>query len=267
MHPLLAAASWEAVEDADARFAALGRALEELGAERLEREAALLARSPIGDERQVGLDALAVLIQADERLVPLAVALTRGLHADPDEDTRWSAAHLLAGSGHPDAAGPLCAFAQDADGDVRWQVAYGLPEMIAAADGGPEVAVHTLIQLMQDADGDVRDWATFGLGVKTTVDGAQVRAALAARLQDPEGETAGEALVGLARRGDPRVPGLIEQRVEQGDVGNLVVSAAEAYAQPSCCTALRQLEREGWSDEAFPDLLERAIAACCPAPS
>jgi hypothetical protein len=50
----------------------------------------------------------------------------------------------------------------------------------------------------------VRGWATFCLGSELDADGPAVREALLRRVDDPEGDAAGEALVGLARRGDPR---------------------------------------------------------------
>jgi HEAT repeat protein len=65
-------------------------------------------------------------------------------------------------------------------------------------------AVAALIDLSADSDGDVRDWATFSLGVQIDRDTADVREALAARLQDSYGDTRAEAVRGLARRRDER---------------------------------------------------------------
>ena len=58
--------------------------------------------------------------------------------------------------------------------------------------------------LSTDRDTSVRDWATFGLGSMIARDTQQVRDALMARIGDADPDTRGEALVGLAARGDLR---------------------------------------------------------------
>jgi HEAT repeat protein len=65
-------------------------------------------------------------------------------------------------------------------------------------------AVDALVALSSDVAAPVRDWATFGLGSLIDRDTAQVRDALMARLGDADPDTRGEALVGLAARGDHR---------------------------------------------------------------
>jgi HEAT repeat protein len=61
-----------------------------------------------------------------------------------------------------------------------------------------DVAVQTLIELSADESADVRDWATFGLAVQTERDDPDVRAALLARMNDPDDVTREEAIRGLA---------------------------------------------------------------------
>ncbi|MHB9023788.1 MAG: HEAT repeat domain-containing protein [Armatimonadota bacterium] len=68
-----------------------------------------------------------------------------------------------------------------------------------------ERAISTLLKLMTDSDADVRDWATFGIGTSSDADSPEIREALVSRLADEEPIVWGEALVGLAKRGDPRV--------------------------------------------------------------
>jgi HEAT repeat protein len=66
-------------------------------------------------------------------------------------------------------------------------------------------AIACLITLSADPEIPVRDWATFGLAVQIDTDTPEIRAALRARLDDPDCDTAGEAMVGLARRKDAQV--------------------------------------------------------------
>ena len=79
---------------------------------------------------------------------------------------------------------------------------------------------------MSDDAADVRDWATFGLGRQLEVDTPAVRAALAERLFDTEGDTADEALIGLAIRGDRRVISEILDRLSRPTVSYQVLTAA-----------------------------------------
>lgn len=110
------------------------------------------------------------------------------------------------------------------DADVRFQVASSLPYV--AGDPPDPRAVDALIILMGDGKSEVRDWATFGLGTQLDVDSESVREALLTRMRDPDGDTAGEALVGLATRGDQRVIDEIRALLGSPTVGNLIVEAA-----------------------------------------
>jgi HEAT repeat protein len=101
-----------------------------------------------------------------------------------------------------------------------------------------------------------------GLGSMLEVDSPAIRDALAARLDDQEGDTAGEALLGLARRKDPRAlePLLIWL---DDQPGNLIVEAAAALGSPRALAALLRLENEGWeAGDARPSVLDDAIRAC-----
>jgi methionyl-tRNA formyltransferase len=97
----------------------------------------------------------------------------------------WGLDRLLSLRGHPVAA-------------VR--------DGVVAALGGraDPRALAALIALSRDEDEQVRDWATFALGTLAPADTAELRDALAARLDDTDPETRIEAVYGLALRGDAR---------------------------------------------------------------
>ena len=116
---------------------------------------------------------------------------------------------------------------------------------------------------MEDPDPGVRDWATFGLGSLLDVDTAEVREALLARVDDVGGDTAGEALVGLARRKDPRALDPINRWLASTDAGNLIVEAAAELADPRSLPALYALRDGGWQrEDVRGSVLEVAIEAC-----
>jgi methionyl-tRNA formyltransferase len=100
--------------------------------------------------------------------------------------------------GAPHGEAWLLAQRAHSDPDVREAVAFAL--------GGREGddALAALIELSGDAASGVRDWATFALGTLAREDSAELRDALAARLDDPDSETRLEAVHGLAVRGDHR---------------------------------------------------------------
>lgn len=155
----------------------------------------------------------------------------------------------------------VLSFAGHAETGVRLAVAQSL--YAVAGDPPAPDAVAALLALMRDDDPDIRDWATFGLGSQLEVDTPEIRQALFARLDDPEADTAGEALVGLAKRKDLEVVQHLIRRLEDGDVGNLVVEAAEASADPRCLPGLYKLRDEGWDlDDPRGGLLAVAIESC-----
>ncbi len=129
----------------------------------------------------------------------------------------------------------------------------------------PASTVEALSRFTEDGDPGVRDWATFGLGVLLDVDSPAVRSVLRARVDDPEGDTAGEAIVALARRRDREVASVIAGLLEDPMVGNLIVEAAAELADPAFLPALRRLKAAGWElGDPRPDWLDLAITACQP---
>lgn len=228
-------------------------------------EAALrLACSESERDRVLGLDILGQVGYPAHRpfleeTLPVLVA------ACADERTCVLIA-AIAGLGHvgdPRALPAVLGHVDHASEDVRYHVAVALPGI--AGEPPAAGAVAALVRLTGDPDSEVRDWATFGLGSQLDVDDTQVRDALAVRLADDEGDTAGEALVGLARRGDLRSLAPMLAWLA-GDPGNLVVEAAAELGALQALPALLRLKQTGWQDRnPRPSVLDEAILACSPA--
>jgi hypothetical protein len=147
---------------------------------------------------------------------PVLTSLLSDTHPMVVDSALTALGHLHAGD--ETVIAPL---ADHESADVRHAVAYCL----GGRDG--DLVRRTLIQLTADRERDVRDWATFALGTLTDDADASVREALAARLDDPDAETRGEAVKGLARRGDPRALPLIVAALADSadDVSYLAVDA------------------------------------------
>ena len=223
--------------------------------------ACVLAGSNDLQEQIVGLDILAQVGYAADRPFrdeTLPVVL------EACDDGRWEVLDsAIAALGHlADVRGlaGVLRHASHPSAEVRLAVAMALP-LVAGEWPDPEL-VAALIRLGEDIDGDVRDWATMGLGVMLEVDSLAIRDALAARLDDPEGDTAGEALLGLALRKDPRVLAPLLAWLDD-QPGNLIVEAAAAFGSPEALPALLRLKKEGWeTGETRPAVLDEAIKAC-----
>lgn len=124
------------------------------------------------------------------------------------------------------SAALACRFARDPDPALRSAVVGAL-----LGNRLPE-AIETLIEASEDSDGDVRDWACFGLGhLLDGLDTSGIRAALAARLDDPHGEAREEAATGLALRDDPRgvaaMEALLARFEEEGVTERVLMTARE----------------------------------------
>jgi HEAT repeat protein len=212
-------------------------------------------------ERLLGLDILGQIGYPQNRpwteeALPVLIAACD----DPETEVRSSAITALGHVADPRGLAAVLRHADHPDTDVRFAVAVALP---AIADDPPaEAAVAALIRLSADADPEIRDWATFGLASQLETDSPPLRQALAARLNDPEGDTAGEALLGLALRHDPlALPALLPRLAD--DPGNLIVEAAAALGSPAALPALRRLKTDGWQDDdRRPWVLDDAIIAC-----
>ena len=237
----------------------------------------------------VGDPEIAALIQsarAQDRMV--AAELLGRMPANADQalrDQRWSrldgmlSAELAGGGDATVIAAVATAFQHLEDvralpslqalavhpcASVRFAVAGSIPA--ACGYRALAEAVASLVRLAGDEDADVRDWSCFGLG-QLNADGPEVREALAARLDDEHPDTRGEALVALAKTGDPRAYATLAERLGAGDPWTLEIEAAAELADTRLYPVLRGLAGE-WADddddESFRALLERAIARCDP---
>jgi HEAT repeat protein len=156
------------------------------------------------------------------------------------------------------AVEPLTGLRHHPSGLVRWSVAYGLAGL------EDERAIAALIDLTEDPDGDVRDWATFALGSQLELDTTAIREALIGRLNDPHDDTRGEALVGLARRGDPRVVEPLLRELTADLVRVYAVEAAGLLRDPRLYPALSSIQNRGPHGTYFDRVLAEAVARCKP---
>lgn len=137
-----------------------------------------------------------------------------------------------------------------ADPQVRQAVAAKLP--LLAGRPVPGAVIETLIRLTRDDSEDVRDWACFALGTQLAdVDAEPLRDALAARLEDGDDEARCEALVGLARRADPRALPAVRDALQREHVWLLEVEAAGALGDPALHTLVRA-HLDGWAQGDVP---------------
>jgi len=121
---------------------------------------------------------------------------------------------------------------------VRFGVVFGL------SGHDSQEAIDGLIELSADTDEDVRDWATFGLGQLIETNTPAIRAALHARVDNPCTAVRGEAIEGLATRGDRSVvPFLIRELLD--GVSLPLLNAATALANPDLCEALAAARNGG----------------------
>ena len=150
--------------------------------------------------------------------------------------------------------------------DVRLAFARALPGGVAEEDELRDRAIHALVVLSRADDPEVRDWAVFGLG-QIDADTPGVRDALAARLDDSDDDARCEALVALARTGDPRALEALLDRLEDTatTVWMLELEAASALAHPTLHAPLVALAG-GWGDveDEFAVAVRLAIARCHP---
>lgn len=183
---------------------------------------ATCARAATATERSVAADVLAQLGRPDETgkrpFTDRSAPILRALLLETDEDVLTSAIYAL---GHHSiaTAADLQDLARHNAADVRYAVAFSL-------GGRTKNEQRLLLELMRDVDADVRDWATFAIGSLAEEDTPEIRNALKSRLDDSDDNVRGEAMVGLARRGDPEVIEMIVAGLNS-EANYLVKDAAE----------------------------------------
>jgi HEAT repeat protein len=135
-----------------------------------------------------------------------------------------SAVHALGHIGNPLAIPVITEHRLNPSADVRVAVACALGNF-----ANDPHAADAHLALMQDADEDVRDWATFGLGVQGDLDSGEIRDALCERLTDLNRDVREEALAGLGKRKDRRALPVLISELNQPEVSNAVLEAAQSF--------------------------------------
>lgn len=217
--------------------------------------AAHLLRSPLPHERGRGADILGQL-GIPERTFPEECVrlLLELLRRETEPVVLESAATALGFFHDPRAVPALVKLKAHPDAAVRFGVVQGL-----AGQEHPE-AVAALIELSGDPDDNIRNWATFELGTQLETDTPELREALLRRVSDSHGEIRGEALVGLARRKEPRVLEPLVAALSAPDVLVLAVEAAELLEEPRLLPVLVELrDRPGEADDYFRHVLDKVI--------
>jgi HEAT repeat protein len=216
------------------------------------------------EQRQAGCAILSTLCDFGNRNTlkqQIGAALAALAEVETDENVCWSIAQALSQVHDPVAAPALVRLAGHPEGDVRALVARALPSSTSPEFQGDPTVVSALIGLMTDDVDEVRDWATFALGTQLGDDSVQIRDALAQRLDDPYEDAQYEALVGLARRRDPRALPATAAALERDRVWQLAIESAEYLADPTLSGRLVEL-RESWEPNELG--IDDAVHACDP---
>lgn len=190
--------------------------------------AAALARSQCSLQRGLAADVLGQLSVERELFVSERTTTLLEMAAVESDGDVWRTilvafSHLRVAAGIGVATTQL----EHPDANVRHAVSLAL-----AGHDDPR-AIEGLIRLSRDESPIVRNWATFGLGTQSELDSAEIREALAARLDDSDLDTRREAMMGLAQRGDERaIPAIMRELSDRGaeGVGSLVIEAGEVLA-------------------------------------
>lgn len=219
------------------------------------QKAEALCQSEYAQERKLGADILGQLGVPDRTFPKDSCRLLFSmLEKEFDNDVLQS---IFVAFSHLDAPGVIAIaprYVDHPDADVRHAV------VLAISAYEDELAVDLLIKLSNDLDSDVRDWATFGLGTQIKSDTPKIRNALAARLDDPDDDTRGEAMIGLAQRKDQRVIPAIQNDLATC-VSEKAIEAASYFGSPALLPALMALR--GLPNLSH-DFLESAISDCTP---
>lgn len=150
--------------------------------------------------------------------------------------------------------------------DVRLAIAMAVPNGVDRDSACREAVIEALITLSRDDNSDVRNWACFGLG-NIEASSSAAKDALAARITDSHDTTRCEALLALAKTGDPRVLPALQQRFsgDFDDLFRLEAQAAAELADPELYPMLVRMS-QAWAgdDDDFTPELAFAMSRCHP---
>lgn len=217
-----------------------------------------LCGSELAPERKLGAHILGQ-IGAPGVGFPDAVfdCLANLLRRETDEEVLAAIAFALGHLDDPRCLDMLLSLKGHPSAGVRFGVVNGISGQSHPA------AVQTLIELSRDEDLETRDWATFGLGTFIDTDSEEIRDALAERLADESEEIRNEALMGLARRRDPRALTPLLSALNEKSPSAMHIEAAMALGDPALLPALMAIKRkleDHFSSEA--EWLDKAITSC-----
>jgi|GEM_PF-609564 len=198
------------LEDEDARWEAI-TILHYRGGDTAFNRCLELLKS---DDSRVRVDAVDILAQlfvpndydkkghySCKRLHPrrLVSVLLDTLHSAADDELLATVCIALSHNKATRAIDSLVALKNHPNREVRYGVTLAL---LTYEDSR---AAKALIELSCDEDDEIRNWATFGLARQIDLDTEYIREALMKCLDDSFDAVRGEALYGLATRGDERV--------------------------------------------------------------
>jgi HEAT repeat protein len=224
-----------AVDDDDNEYWQIVRLLRARGDQHTFEAAADLTRTGTPRERRLGVDIIAEFTPTAgsrpflEQALPILLERSRIEH---DHETLASVISALGRQHDPSALRGVLAHVAHASSHVRLYVAMTLPALAHDPMNPPPDILSGLQTLMVDQDAGVRDWATFGLGQMLDADLPEIRQALLERTHDSDDVTAGEALRGLAGRGDRRITPALRDRLL-----SLARPGADAQAVDLCAEA------------------------------
>ena len=239
-------------------------ALQERPTPEVLEQAAALTRSPIADERRLGVRVIGELNEFDTgtpAMIEETMAVLLGLvETETDEDVLAEVARAFAYRQDPRGAEPLLGWLNSPVQRLRFFVAFGASSVYSQANS--ERIEAALLELAGDESEAIRDYARWSLRL-LAVDTPAVREVLLAGTDDPEIGVVAESLLGLALLREPRGLGPLRDFIRSAParaVNNYGLEAAAAWGDPSLLLALRGLDRS--EPELVEELLDIAIEAC-----
>jgi len=223
-------------------------------------QAVPLCQSTCHVERALGIRILGSLGECNHRFISDCFEVVLGsLNGEREENVIHA---ILQGFGklhRYESIEPASRFRHHPNPEIRRAV---VSAMLHREDA---LAVETLIGLTRDSEADTREWASFGLGSCIEWDSDALRDALAERLMDEDGYVRGDAIHGLAARGDSRVVPYLLEALTKPEPYNRELEAATLIADPALLPLLIALPEEG--EDYYASTRTEAIEACTQAVS